>query len=116
MSLMKDLLTSFAKSGPENIKKMLEIGEKLPSDSTLLQLIAAFDRMYPYLPMIQKAMNNGGMEGLKTVADKIPDKETLEKLMKFAPYLEKLPDTETLKQLLAKADTLESLIKKIDEE
>lgn len=110
----RELIRDIAATGPENIKKMLEVAEKLPSDETLHELIAMVNDLMPLVPKIEKLFEGGNLTKLTKLIGKMPDQKTLNRLADALPMLEKLPDSATLKSLLDKADSLTGFLESID--
>jgi hypothetical protein len=120
MGVVADLLKDAAKNGPGNIQKVLALGDTLPKDKTLEKGIVTFDKLLPYLPMLEKAINSGELDKLEKLAKKLPDQATLKRLIaileKLAPYLDKLPDEATLKDLMKKIEPALTLLENLDKE
>jgi len=114
MSVLQDLLSDFVKTGPNNIKKLMALAEKLPSDSTLQQLNATLSALIPYIPQLERILGDGNIKNMERLLKKIPDDKTLNRLANALPMLEKLPDKETLNQLLTKADSLQSFLDSLE--
>lgn len=114
MGAILELVKNIAKTGPENVQKLMVALEHLPKDDTLIRLAETLDKYEPYFPDLMKVVNNGGLQDLSKVIANVPDAKTLERLIKLAPMLEKVPDKETLNRLLDKAEDLQKLIKTLD--
>jgi len=110
----KDLLRDIAGTGPSNIKKLMGIAERLPSDSTLQQLSTTINNLIPLIPQLEKILGDGNIKNLERLAKKIPDAKTLDRLSNALPMLEKLPDKQTLNQLLTKADSLQGFLDSVE--
>lgn len=118
MSLFRDLLADVIKSGPENVKRVVEVLDKMPSDKTLNRLLNTMDTLSSYLPILEslgKVLGDGSLAKIESLVKNCPDKATLDRLMGLAPMLEKVPDKVTLNRLLDKAESLEGLLKSLDE-
>ena len=111
----KELLQDVIQSGPGNVKRLLEVAEKLPSDSTLQSLNLTINNLIPYIPQLERILGDGNIRNLERLLGKMPDKKTVDKLANTLPLLERLPDQKTLNELLTKASSLEGLIKSLEE-
>ena len=67
-----------------NVKKIGELVGRLPSDETLKELNSNFVKLLPYLPMLNQLANNGSLNTLSTLVQKLPDKDVIESLVR--PY------------------------------
>lgn len=117
MSTWRDLLAGIIKTGPENVKRVVEVLDKMPSDTTLNRLIDTVDKLSPYLPILEsfgKVVGGDSLARIESLAKNCPDKSTLDRLVAAIPILEKIPDRATLTRLLDKADSLEGLMKSLD--
>jgi len=114
MGALQDLLKDVVQSGPSNIKKFLELAEKLPSDSTLQQLNTTINSLVPFIPQLEKLLGDGNIKNMERLLKKVPDAKTLDRLASALPMLEKLPDNETLNKLLSKANSLESFLSALE--
>ena len=112
----KDLLTDVAKTGPSNIKKLMDVAERLPSDSTLQQLNTTINNLIPYIPQLERILGDGNIKNLERLMKKVPDSKTLDRLSNALPMLERLPDKQTLNQLLTKADSLQHFLDSVEKE
>ena len=112
----KELITDIAKTGPSNIKKLMEVAEHLPSDSTLQQLCSTMDKLIPLIPQLEKILGDGNIKNMERLLKKVPDAKTLDRLSNALPMLEKLPDKQTLNQLLEKADSLKGFLDTLEKE
>ena len=112
----KSLLQDIAKTGPSNIKKLMDVAEHLPSDSTLQQLSTTINNVIPYIPQLEKILGDGNIKNMERLLKKIPDAKTLDRLSNALPMLEKLPDKQTLNQLLKKADSLKGFLDTLEKE
>ena len=110
----KALLKDFASTGPDNLKKLLSVMEKMPSDTTLHELNVTANNLIPYIPQIEKVLGDGNLKNLERLTKKIPDQKTLDRLISALPMLEKLPDKATLTQLLNKADSITGFLESLD--
>ena len=110
----KELLQDLVKTGPENIKKLIEVAEKLPSDSTLKSLNATLNSLIPYIPQLERILGDGNIKNLERLLKKAPDTKTLDKLANALPMLEKMPDKQTLNLLLLKADSLQGFLNSLE--
>ena len=113
---LKELAQDIAKTGPSNVKKLMEVVEHLPTDSTLRQLSITLNKLIPFIPQLEKVLGNGNIKNLERLVKKIPDAKTLDRLSNALPMLEKLPDKQTLNQLLDKADSLKSFLDSLEKE
>lgn len=114
MGVILDLVKNVAKTGPENVQRLMGALDKLPSDETLIRLAETLDKYEPYFPDLMKVIKGGGLQDLSKVMANVPDAKTLDRLIKLAPMLEKVPDKETLNRLLDRAEELQSLLKTLD--
>jgi len=112
----KDLLQDISKTGPSNIKKLMDIAERLPSDSTLQQLNTTINNLIPFIPQLERVLGDGNIKNLERLVKKMPDAKTLDRLSNALPMLEKLPDKQTLNQLLTKADSLKEFLDSVEKE
>ena len=112
----KELLTDIAKTGPSNIKKLMDVAERLPSDSTLQQLNTTINNLIPFIPQLERILGDGNIRNMERLMKKMPDAKTLDRLSNALPMLEKLPDKQTLNQLLEKADSLKGFLDSIEKE
>ena len=112
----KGLLTDIAKTGPSNVKKLMEVAEKLPSDSTLQQLNTTINNLIPFIPQLERILGDGNIKNMERLMKKMPDAKTLDRLSNALPMLEKLPDKQTLNRLLEKADSLKGFLDSIEKE
>jgi len=111
---LKGLLKEIAQTGPTNFKRLLDIGEKLPSDTTLQQLNTTINSLIPYIPQLERILGDGNIKNLERLVKKMPDTKTLDRLAKALPMLEKLPDKKTLNELLTKADSLKGFLDSLE--
>jgi len=107
---IKELLRDLMHSGPENVRKLMSLLEKLPSDYTLQGLSTTVNNLIPYIPQLERMLGSGNISNLERIMNKIPDNRTLEKLANALPMLEKMPDQATLNKLLEKADSLKGFL------
>ena len=114
MSGWKELLQDLVKTGPDNIKKLIEVADKLPSDTTLQSLNTTINALIPYIPQLEKILGDSNIKNLERLVKKMPDNETLGRLSKALPYLENMPDKATLKQLIEKADSLKGFLDELE--
>jgi len=114
MSGWKELLQDLASTGPSNIKKLMDIAERLPSDSTLQQLNTTVNNLIPLIPQLEKVLGDGNIKNMERLLKKMPDAKTLDRLSNALPMLEKLPDKQTLNQLLSKADSLQGFLESVE--
>ena len=110
MSGWQDFLRDFIHTGPENVKKLMSLLEKLPSDYTIQGLSTTINNLIPYIPQLERILGDGNIKNLERIMNKVPDNRTLEKLANALPMLEKMPDNKTLKELLEKADSLQGFL------
>jgi hypothetical protein len=113
MGAVRDFVAALIKSGPENMANAIKAIERLPSEATLNRGIDEIDKLIPYLPSLTglaQVLTPQNIASLQKLSQSIPDKTTFDNLMKLLPYLDKLPDKETLTKLLEKADTLTNLL------
>jgi len=110
MGALQELLSDLVKTGPNNIKKLMALAEKLPSDSTLQQLNVTLNNLVPYIPQLERLLGDGNIKNMERLLKKVPDAKTLDRLANALPMLEKLPDKETLNKLLTKADSLQGFL------
>jgi len=112
----KDLLQDIAKTGPTNVKKLMDVAEHLPTDSTLQKLNTTVNDLIPYIPRLEKILGDSNIKNMERLLKKMPDAKTLDRLSNALPMLEKLPDKQTLNQLLDKADSLKGLLDSLEKE
>lgn len=114
MSILGDLLKDVLKTGPDNIKKLVNLADKLPSDSTILQLVDTVNRLIPYIPQLEKMIGGNGLSNIEGIMANIPDSKTLNKLADALPMLKNLPDSKTLNALLSQADNLKGFLNSLE--
>lgn len=114
MAGLQELLRDLIKTGPSNVKKLMSLVEKLPSDSTLQGLNTTLNNLIPYIPQLERILGDGNIKNMEKLLKKVPDSATLDRLARALPMLEKLPDKETLSQLLDKADSLQSFLDSLE--
>ena len=112
----KELLTDIAKTGPSNIKKLMDVAEHLPSDSTLQQLNTTINNLIPFIPQLERILGDGNIRNMERLMKKMPDAKTLDRLSNALPMLERLPDKQTLNKLLEKADSLGKFLDSVEAE
>ena len=112
----KTLLQDIAKTGPSNIKRLMEVAEHLPTDSTLQRLDTTINNLIPYIPRLERILGDSNLKNMEKLLKKMPDAKTLDRLSSTLPMLEKLPDKRTLNQLLAKADSLGEFLDSLEKE
>ena len=112
----KELLQDIAKTGPDNVKKLMEVAEHLPHDSTLRDLNTTINNLIPYIPRLERILGDSNIQNMERLLKKMPDSRTLDRLSNALPMLEKLPDKQTLNQLLDKADSLKSFLDSLEKE
>jgi len=110
MGTLQELLKDAVQSGPGNIKKLMALAEKLPSDATLQQLSTTINNLIPCIPQLEKILGDGNIKSMERLLKKIPDTNSLNRLTDSLPILERLPDKETLSKLLEKADSLQGFL------
>ena len=108
--LLKDLMTT----GPSNVKRLIEVAEKLPTDSTIQHLASTIDRAIPMIPTLERIMGDGNLKNLDRLMKRIPDSKTLDRLANSLPLLERMPDKATLNKLMEKADSLKGFLDSIE--
>ena len=106
----KELLNDVLTTGPSNMKRFIEVAEKLPSDTTLQHLASAVDNAVPMIPTLERILGDGNLKNMEKLLRKIPDSKTLDRLVNALPLLERMPDKATLTKLLDKADSLETFL------
>ena len=114
MGTLQDLLRDVVQSGPGNVKKLITIAEKLPSDATLQQLTNTVNSLIPYIPQLERALGDGNLKNIEKLLKRIPDTKTLDRLTDALPLLEKMPDKATLNKLLDKADSLKGFLESLE--
>jgi len=114
MGTLQDLLKDFTQTGPSNVKKLMALAEKLPSDSTLHELNTTLNSLIPYIPQLERILGDGNIKNMERLLKKVPDAKTLDRLANALPMLEKLPDKKTLEQLLSKADSLQGFLDSVE--
>jgi len=112
----KTLLQDIAKTGPSNVKRLIEVAEHLPTDSTLQRFDTTINNLIPYIPRLEGILGDSNLKNMERLLKKMPDAKTLDRLSKALPMLEKLPDKRTLNQLLAKADSLKEFMDSLEKE
>jgi len=112
----KDLLQDIAKTGPTNVKKLIDVAEHLPTDSTLQKLNTTVNSLIPYIPRLEKILGDSNLKNMERLLKKMPDAKTLDRLSNALPMLEKLPDKQTLNQLLDRADSLKGFLNSLEKE
>jgi len=110
----KELLQDLVQTGPDNVKKLVQLAEKLPSDATLQKLDGTLNKLIPYIPRLERILGDGNVKNLERLVSQLPDKSTLDRLAKALPMLEKMPDKETLTKLLDKADSLKGFLDSLE--
>lgn len=110
MGVFTDLFKDVVKTGPENVKKLINALDSLPNDETLMKIAETLEKFSPLIPELQRALQNGTLDKVVANMATMPDKATLNKLVKLAPMMEKIPDKATLNRLLDKADEMKSFI------
>lgn len=122
MAGFRDLIADVIKSGPENVKAIIGALDKLPKEETLLQLVDALDKFYPYMPLLEKAIESKDLDKLVALAQKLPGKKTLEDIIALAQKLEphmdkldKLPEGKTLDKLLENLEPLIQVLNNMEE-
>lgn len=110
MTTIQELIKDLVKTGPDNVKRLVAMAEKLPSDDTLRQLNTTLSSLIPYIPQLERVLGDGNIKSMERLLKKIPDTKTLNRLADALPVLEKLPDKQTLNSLLAKADSLQGFL------
>lgn len=114
----KELFRDLVSTGPKNIERFLDVAEKLPTDETLRQLNNTANSVIPYLAHVEtleRLLTPENQKNLERMMKKVPDAKTLGRLCDALPLLEKMPDKDTLNKLLAKADSLEGFMKVLEE-
>jgi len=111
---LQELLKDFIQTGPENVKKLMALLEKLPSDYTLQGLSTTLNNLIPYIPQLERILGDGNIKNMERILNKVPDNRTLEKLANALPMLEKMPDNKTLRELLEKAESLQGFIDSLE--
>jgi len=107
---LKDLLKEITATGPDNMKRILAMIEKLPSDDTLHELNATANKLIPLIPQLENILGSGNLDKLMKLTGNIPDTDTLNRLASALPALEKLPDKKTLGELMKKAESLSGFL------
>jgi len=114
MASLKELLRDVINTGPENVKKVLEVIENLPSDTTLQQLTTSLNTLIPYIPQLERVLGDGNIKNIERLVKKLPDSATLDRLSKALPMLEKMPDKATLNKLIEKAESLKDFLDEVE--
>ena len=114
MSWLQEILRDFVQTGPENVKKLMSLLEKMPSDYTVQGLSTTINNLIPYIPQLERMLGDGNIKNMERILNKIPDTRTLEKLANALPMLEKLPDQKTLNELLEKAESLQGFLDSLE--
>jgi len=112
----KELLRDMAKTGPENVKKLMEVVEHLPTDSTLRGFNTTINSLISYIPRLEKILGDSNLKNMERLLRKMPDARTLDRLSNALPMLEKLPDEQILNQLLDRADSLKGFLDSLEKE
>ena len=115
MSKIADLIKDIAQTGPDNLKRLLVLVEKMPSDDTLQKLNTTLNNLIPYIPRLEGIFGDSNIKNLERLTKKIPDQKTLDRLVNAIPILEKMPDKKTLNQLLEKAESLGNFLNSLEE-
>ena len=110
----KTLLQDIAKTGPTNVRKLLDVAEHLPTDSTLQKLDTTVNNLIPYIPRLEKILGDSNIKNMERLLKKMPDAKTLDRLSNALPMLEKLPDKQALNQLLDRADSLKGFLNSLE--
>ena len=111
---IQQLIKDICKTGPENVKKFMEVVEKLPTDETLGGLNVTLNNLIPYLPQLEKILGDGNLKNVERIVKRIPDTKSIDRLVDALPMLERLPDKQTLTKLLDKADSLQAFVDSLD--
>jgi len=111
---LQELLKDFIHTGPENVKKLMSLLEKLPGDSTLQGLSTTLNNLIPYIPQLERILGDGNIKNMERLLKKVPDSKTLDRLANALPMLEKMPDNKTLRELLDKADSLQGFLDNLE--
>ena len=114
MGTLQDLIRDLCSTGPSNVKKLMAVAEKLPSDSTLQQLNVTINNLIPCIPQLERILGDGNIKNMERLLKKIPDTKTLDRLTNALPMLEKMPDKATLNKLLDKADSLSGFLNSLE--
>ena len=108
---LKELLQDMASTGPNHVKKLMSMADNIPSEETLQRLTESLASLVPFLPTLERFLNDGGLTRLEALSKTMPDAVTLTRLTNL---LDKIPDAEVLKDLLTKVDKLEGFIDGLD--
>jgi len=111
---LQELLKDIIQSGPSNIKRALLVAERLPTDETLKSFSKTLDNLIPHIPELEKILGDGNMKSMERLLKQVPDAKTLDRLSKALPVLERVPDKETLNKLLDKAESLRGFLDKLE--
>ena len=114
MGRLAELIEDFVHTGPNNVKKLMALVEKLPSDSTLQGMTTTINSLIPYIPQLERILGDGNIKNMERLLKKVPDSKTLDRLANALPMLEKLPDQKTLTELLNKADSLQGFLDNLE--
>lgn len=114
MGTWQDLLKDLVQTGPNNVKKLMTLAEKLPSDATLQQLNVTINNLIPCIPQLERILGDGNIKNLERLLKKMPDSKTLDRLANTLPMLEKMPDKAMLNKLLDKADSLTGFLDSLE--
>lgn len=114
MGKLQELIADVVKTGPHNVKRLMDFAEKLPSDRTLQQFNVTLNNLIPHIDQLERIIGDGNIKNLDRLVKKVPDQKTLDRLVKALSSLEKLPDQKTLKELLDKADNFQSFINSLE--
>lgn len=114
MTKWQDLLKDILQTGPANVKRLMEVAEKMPSDATLQKLNTTANKLIPHIPQLERILGDGNIRNLERLLSSMPDTKTLDRLANALPMLERLPDKKTLNDLLSKADSLKGLLDSLE--
>ena len=109
-------ILSGAKDLRQDTKRLLELGDKLPSEETLTALLGKIDtieRVVDKLLVILNKLDKKQLSSLIRTLDKLPDDGTITSMLQFLPQvlplLQNLPDPKMLRELLDKLNDVEKI-------
>ena len=114
MSNWQEAIKDLVHTGPSNVKRFLEVLEKMPSDSTLNKLAGTLNNLIPMIPRLENLLGNGNIKNLERLLKRVPDSKTVDRLCNAIPMLERIPDKETINRMLEKADSLKGFLDSLE--
>ena len=111
---LKDLLAKAAQLNTSDLRSFINALERLPSESTLRQMNSTILSLVPYIPTLERMLGDGNLDKFLRMLERIPDKESIDKLTKLSVALDKIPDKATLDKLFVKIDSLQNFISSLE--